>query len=113
MNFENIFTPYNARKLTEADVPDILGLYLENNAKKYQHRKAARLKKRAAIPQTSCTHRCELQLSFYAVWFIRDLPLRGIKVNLIVSASFLDSNRYGSAPFTLILDFPLIISITV
>ena len=33
MNFENIFTPYNARKLTEADVPDILGLYLENNVK--------------------------------------------------------------------------------
>ena len=30
MNFENIFTPYKARKLTEADVPDILGLYLEN-----------------------------------------------------------------------------------
>ena len=45
MNFENIFTPYNARKLTEADVPDILGLYLENNVKKYKHRKAVRLKK--------------------------------------------------------------------
>ena len=30
MNFENIFTQYKARKLTEADVPDILGLYLEN-----------------------------------------------------------------------------------
>ncbi len=30
MSFENIFTPYKARKLTEADVPDILGLYLEN-----------------------------------------------------------------------------------
>lgn len=30
MNFENIFTPYKARKLTEADVPDILDLYLEN-----------------------------------------------------------------------------------
>ena len=30
MNFENIFTPYKTRKLTEADVPDILGLYLEN-----------------------------------------------------------------------------------
>ncbi len=49
MNFENIFTPYNARKLTEADVSDILGLYLENNVKKYKHRKAAHLKKRAAI----------------------------------------------------------------
>ena len=33
MNFEIIFTPYKARKLTEADVPDILGLYLENNVK--------------------------------------------------------------------------------
>lgn len=33
MNFENIFTPHKARKLTEADVPDILGLYLENNVK--------------------------------------------------------------------------------
>ena len=30
MNFENIFTPYKARKLTEVDVPDILDLYLEN-----------------------------------------------------------------------------------
>ena len=30
MNFENIFTPYKARKLTEADVPDILELYLGN-----------------------------------------------------------------------------------
>ena len=30
MNFENIFTPYKARKLTEADVPGILDLYLEN-----------------------------------------------------------------------------------
>ena len=37
MNFENIFTPYNARKLTEADVPDILGLYLENNVKKIDY----------------------------------------------------------------------------
>ena len=41
------------------------------------------------------------------------LPFRGIEVNLVVSASFLDSNRYGSAPFALILDFPLIISISV
>ena len=79
MNFEIIFTPYKARKLTEADVPDILGLYLENNVKKYKHRKAARLKKRAAIPQTSCTHRCELQLFFYAAWFIRDLAPPGHK----------------------------------
>ena len=79
MNFENIFTPYNARKLTEADVPDILGLYLEINVKKYKHRKAARLKKRAAIPQTSCTHRCELRLFFYAAWFIRDLAPPGHK----------------------------------
>lgn len=30
MNFENVFTPYKARKLTEADVSDILDLYLEN-----------------------------------------------------------------------------------
>lgn len=30
MNFENIFTPYKARKLTEADVPGILDLYLKN-----------------------------------------------------------------------------------
>ena len=30
MNLENIFAPYKARKLTEADVPDILDLYLEN-----------------------------------------------------------------------------------
>ena len=30
MNFETIFTPYKARKLTEADVPDIWDLYLEN-----------------------------------------------------------------------------------
>ena len=44
---------------------------------------------------------------------VSDLPFRGIKVNLVVSASFLDSNRYGSAPFALILDFPLIISISV
>lgn len=44
---------------------------------------------------------------------ISDLPFRGIKVNLVVSASFLDSNRYGSAPFALILDFLLIISISV
>ena len=29
MNFENIFTPYKARKLTEADVPDILGLCVQ------------------------------------------------------------------------------------
>ncbi len=50
MNFENIFTPYNARKLTEADVSDILGLYLENNVKKYKHRKAAHLKKARGDP---------------------------------------------------------------
>ena len=36
MNFENIFTQYKARKLTEADVPDILGLYLEN-AEYFKH----------------------------------------------------------------------------
>ena len=30
MNFDNIFIPYKARKLTEADVPGILDLYLEN-----------------------------------------------------------------------------------
>lgn len=30
MNFENIFTPYKVRKLTAADVPDILDLYLKN-----------------------------------------------------------------------------------
>ena len=30
MNLENVFSPYKARKLTEADVPDILDLYLEN-----------------------------------------------------------------------------------
>lgn len=30
MNFENIFTPYKAQKLTEADVPYILDLYLGN-----------------------------------------------------------------------------------
>ena len=50
MNFENIFVPCNARKLTEADVPDILGLYLENNVKKYKHRKAAHLKKARGDP---------------------------------------------------------------
>ena len=44
---------------------------------------------------------------------VPDLPFRGIEVNLVVSSSFLDSNRYGSAPFALILDFPLIISISV
>lgn len=36
MNFENIFTPYKARKLTETDVLDILGLYLEN-AEYFKH----------------------------------------------------------------------------
>ena len=30
MNFESIFTPYKARKLTEADIPGILNLYSEN-----------------------------------------------------------------------------------
>ena len=30
INFENVFTPYKARKLTEADISDILDLYLEN-----------------------------------------------------------------------------------
>ena len=30
INFENIFAPYKARKLTEADIPDILNLYSEN-----------------------------------------------------------------------------------
>lgn len=30
MNFENVFTPYKARKLTESDVSDILNLYSEN-----------------------------------------------------------------------------------
>lgn len=30
MNFENIFAPYKARKLTESDVSDILDLYSEN-----------------------------------------------------------------------------------
>lgn len=30
MNFEKIFTPYKARRLTEADIPDILELYLGN-----------------------------------------------------------------------------------
>ena len=30
MNFETILTPYKVRKLTEADVPDIWDLYLEN-----------------------------------------------------------------------------------
>ena len=36
MNFENIFTQYKARKLTAADVSDILGLYLEN-AEYFKH----------------------------------------------------------------------------
>ena len=30
INLENVFAPYKARKLTEADVSDILDLYLEN-----------------------------------------------------------------------------------
>ena len=30
MNFENVFTPYRARKLTVVDIPDILDLYSEN-----------------------------------------------------------------------------------
>ena len=30
INFENVFTPYKARKLTEADIPDILDLYSGN-----------------------------------------------------------------------------------
>lgn len=30
INFENVFTPYKARKLTETDVPAILDLYSEN-----------------------------------------------------------------------------------
>ena len=47
------------------------------HAKKHRHRVAAHFKKRAAFPQTSCTHEDELQLSFYAVWFIRDLAPPG------------------------------------
>ena len=58
-------------------------------------------------------HSVVLPNSVFSRSIISDLPFRGIKVNLVVSASFLDSNRYGSAPFTLILDFPLIISISV
>ena len=42
-----------------------------------KHRLAVHFKKHAAIPQTSCTHESELQLSFYAVWFIRDLAPPG------------------------------------
>ena len=30
MNLENVFPPYKVRKLTEADIPDILNLYLGN-----------------------------------------------------------------------------------
>ena len=30
INLENILAPYRARKLTEADIPDILDLYSEN-----------------------------------------------------------------------------------
>ena len=58
-------------------------------------------------------HSVVLLYSVFSRSIISDLPFRDIKVNLVVSASFLDSNRYGSAPFTLILDFPLIISISV
>ena len=58
-------------------------------------------------------HSVVLLYSVFSRSIVSDLPFRGIKVNLVVSASFLDSNRYGSAPFTLILDFPLIISISV
>ena len=58
-------------------------------------------------------HSVVLPYSVFSRSIVSDLPFRGIKVNLVVSASFLDSNRYGSAPFTLILDFPLIISISV
>ena len=58
-------------------------------------------------------HSVVLPYSVFSRSVVSDLPFRGIKVNLVVSASFLDSNRYGSAPFTLILDFPLIISISV
>ena len=58
-------------------------------------------------------HSVVLPYSVFSRSVVSDLPFRGIKVNLVVSSSFLDSNRYGSAPFTLILDFPFIISITV
>lgn len=47
------------------------------HVKKHKHRLAVHFKKHAAIPQTSCTHESELQLSFYAVWFIRDLAPPG------------------------------------
>ena len=36
MNLENLFTPYKARKLTEADAADILNLYSEN-AEYFKH----------------------------------------------------------------------------
>ena len=47
------------------------------HVKKHKHRLAVHFKKHAAFPQTSCTHESELQLSFYAVWFIRDLAPPG------------------------------------
>lgn len=58
-------------------------------------------------------HSVVLPYSVFIRSIVSDLPFRGIKVNFVVSSSFLDSNRYGSAPFALILDFPLIISISV
>lgn len=36
INFENVFTPYKARKLTEADIPDILNLY-SGNTEYFKH----------------------------------------------------------------------------
>ena len=58
-------------------------------------------------------HSVVLPYSVFSRSVVSDLPFGGIKVNLVVSASFLDSDRYGSALFTLILDFHFIISITV
>lgn len=36
MNLENVFPPYKARKLTEADIPDILDLY-SGNTEYFKH----------------------------------------------------------------------------
>ena len=46
------------------DEQEILLRPLAVMSKKHKHRLAVHFKKHAAIPQTSCTHESELQLSF-------------------------------------------------
>ena len=58
-------------------------------------------------------HSVVLPYSVFSRSIVSDFPFWGIKVEPGGPASVLDSNRYGSAPFALILDFPLIISISV